>query len=190
MGWPLVLMPIHIAFLHLVIDPACSVVFEAQPEEPGLMDRPPRDPKEPLPPRPTVVRAVLDGPNRARARSRPSSRSSMRRDRGPPPRGAAGFATLVLLNIWRSSRRTARRKAARSRCCGLQSRDPLDRRGGRRGARRVPCARAPPGTPSFRAALGAGTWGRGRRRPARASLAFAGPAGFRAAPRSPGTSRA
>ncbi len=31
MGWPLVLMPIHIAFLHLVIDPACSVVFEAQP---------------------------------------------------------------------------------------------------------------------------------------------------------------
>ena len=24
MGWPLVLMPIHIAFLHLVIDPACS----------------------------------------------------------------------------------------------------------------------------------------------------------------------
>ena len=32
-GWPLILMPIHIAFLHLVIDPACSVVFEAEPEQ-------------------------------------------------------------------------------------------------------------------------------------------------------------
>jgi Ca2+-transporting ATPase len=41
-GWPLVLMPIHIAFLHLVIDPACSVVFEAEPEEPDVMRRPPR----------------------------------------------------------------------------------------------------------------------------------------------------
>jgi Ca2+-transporting ATPase len=46
--WPLVLMPIHIAFLHLIIDPACSVVFEAQPEESDVMRRPPRDPREPL----------------------------------------------------------------------------------------------------------------------------------------------
>ncbi|MCE9575899.1 MAG: cation-translocating P-type ATPase [Deltaproteobacteria bacterium] len=41
-GWPLVLMPIHIAFLHLVIDPACSIVFEAEPDEAGVMKRPPR----------------------------------------------------------------------------------------------------------------------------------------------------
>jgi P-type Ca2+ transporter type 2C len=41
-GWPLVLSPIHIAFLHLVIDPACSVVFEAEPEEADVMRRPPR----------------------------------------------------------------------------------------------------------------------------------------------------
>ncbi len=45
---PLVLMPIHIAFMHLVIDPACSVVFEAQPEEGDVMRRAPRDPKAPL----------------------------------------------------------------------------------------------------------------------------------------------
>jgi Ca2+-transporting ATPase len=45
---PLVLMPIHIAFLHLVIDPACSIVFEAQPEEVDVMSRPPRNPREPL----------------------------------------------------------------------------------------------------------------------------------------------
>ena len=48
MRWPLVLMPIHIAFLHLVIDPACSIVFEAQPEEAGVMKRPPRDPRAKL----------------------------------------------------------------------------------------------------------------------------------------------
>jgi Ca2+-transporting ATPase len=47
-GWPLVLLPIHIAFLHLVIDPACSIVFEGQPEESDVMKRPPRDPKAPL----------------------------------------------------------------------------------------------------------------------------------------------
>ncbi|MGH7296167.1 MAG: cation-translocating P-type ATPase, partial [Polyangiaceae bacterium] len=48
MRWPLVLMPVHIAFLHLVIDPACSVVFEGQPEEADVMRRLPRDPRAPL----------------------------------------------------------------------------------------------------------------------------------------------
>ena len=44
--WPLVLLPVHVVFLELIIDPACSVAFEAEPEEAGLMQRPPRDPKE------------------------------------------------------------------------------------------------------------------------------------------------
>jgi Ca2+-transporting ATPase len=44
LGWPLILLPIHIVFLELVIDPACSVVFEAEPEERDVMARPPRDP--------------------------------------------------------------------------------------------------------------------------------------------------
>jgi Ca2+-transporting ATPase len=42
LGWPLVLFPVHIVFLELVIDPACSIAFEAEPAEPGLMRRPPR----------------------------------------------------------------------------------------------------------------------------------------------------
>jgi Ca2+-transporting ATPase len=46
--WPLVLMPVHVVFLELIIDPACSIAFEAEPAEPGLMRRPPRDPQEPL----------------------------------------------------------------------------------------------------------------------------------------------
>jgi Ca2+-transporting ATPase len=47
-SWPLVLLPMHIAFLELIIDPACSIVFEAENEEPGIMERPPRPVDEPL----------------------------------------------------------------------------------------------------------------------------------------------
>lgn len=46
--WPLVLWPVHIVFLELIIDPACSIVFEAEPEEDDIMNHSPRDPKEPL----------------------------------------------------------------------------------------------------------------------------------------------
>jgi Ca2+-transporting ATPase len=46
--WPLVLMPVHVVFLELIIDPACSVAFEAEPGEPGLMQRHPRRAGEPL----------------------------------------------------------------------------------------------------------------------------------------------
>lgn len=47
-GWPLIFFPVHIAFLELIIDPACSIVFEAEREEPDTMGRPPRRPDEPL----------------------------------------------------------------------------------------------------------------------------------------------
>jgi P-type Ca2+ transporter type 2C len=42
LGWPAVLMPVHILFLQLIIDPVCSIVFEAEPEEADVMQRPPR----------------------------------------------------------------------------------------------------------------------------------------------------
>ena len=48
LDWPLVLSPVHIVFLELIIDPACSIAFEAEPEETDVMARPPRDPNEPL----------------------------------------------------------------------------------------------------------------------------------------------
>jgi Ca2+-transporting ATPase len=44
-GWPLLLFPVHIVFLEFVIDPACSIAFEAEPSEKGAMHRPPRDPR-------------------------------------------------------------------------------------------------------------------------------------------------
>ncbi len=47
-GWPVFLYPVHIVFLEFVIDPACSIVFEAEGSDESAMDRPPRDPREPL----------------------------------------------------------------------------------------------------------------------------------------------
>ena len=48
LGWPLILGPLHIAFLEMVIDPVCSIVFEAEGEEESVMRRPPRAPSTPL----------------------------------------------------------------------------------------------------------------------------------------------
>lgn len=41
-GWPLLFFPVHIVFLEFIIDPACSIVFEAEPAEKDVMHRPPR----------------------------------------------------------------------------------------------------------------------------------------------------
>ncbi len=45
---PLILWPVHIVFLELIIDPACSIIFEAEKEESGLMNRPPKAIEEPF----------------------------------------------------------------------------------------------------------------------------------------------
>ena len=41
-GWPLILWPVHVVLLELIIDPACSVIFEAEQAEKNVMSRPPR----------------------------------------------------------------------------------------------------------------------------------------------------
>ena len=47
-GLPMLLHPIHVVLLELVIDPACSIVFEAEAAEPDVMQRPPRPVADPL----------------------------------------------------------------------------------------------------------------------------------------------
>lgn len=59
--WPLVLLPIQLALLELVIDPACSVVFEAEQHDPRLMERPPRAVGKPIFGRQTLTIAILQG---------------------------------------------------------------------------------------------------------------------------------
>jgi Ca2+-transporting ATPase len=59
--WPLVLLPVHIVFLELVIDPTCSLVFEAEGAEANVMARPPRRPDERLFSARTIGLSVLQG---------------------------------------------------------------------------------------------------------------------------------
>jgi Ca2+-transporting ATPase len=61
LGWPTLMFPLHIAFLELVIDPACSLVFENEPSEADVMQRVPRDPQAPLFAGTTLVLALLQG---------------------------------------------------------------------------------------------------------------------------------
>ena len=58
---PVVLFPAHIAFLELIIDPACSVVFESEKEEHDIMQRAPRNLKEPLFNRRTLILSLIQG---------------------------------------------------------------------------------------------------------------------------------
>jgi len=59
--WPLVFFPVHVVLLELIIDPACSIAFEAEPEEVDVMNRPPRDPDEPLFSRNAIGISLLQG---------------------------------------------------------------------------------------------------------------------------------
>jgi P-type Ca2+ transporter type 2C len=60
-GLPILLGPMHIAFLEMVIDPVCSLVFEAETEEDNVMSRPPRNPEEPLFSKAMIAWSLLQG---------------------------------------------------------------------------------------------------------------------------------
>ncbi len=58
---PIVLLPAHIAFLELIIDPACSTVFEAEREDKNIMKKPPRNLREPLFNSRALILSLLQG---------------------------------------------------------------------------------------------------------------------------------
>ncbi len=59
--WPLALLPVHIVFLELIIDPACSVVFEMEEDEKDIMQRKPRKLSDPLFGRQMVFSGLIQG---------------------------------------------------------------------------------------------------------------------------------
>ncbi len=59
--WPLLLLPVHIVFLELIIDPSCSLIFEAEDAEANVMHRPPRRTDERLFSTRTIGIAVMQG---------------------------------------------------------------------------------------------------------------------------------
>jgi P-type Ca2+ transporter type 2C len=95
---PLVLLPIHVAFLHLIIDPACSIVLEAEPAEATVMQRPPRNPKEPLFGRKTVGLALLQGMG-ILAIVLTIFVAALARGQGELDARALTFTTLILANL-------------------------------------------------------------------------------------------
>jgi len=59
--WPLALLPVHVLFLELIIDPSCSIVFEVEEAEPDTMRRPPRSLSAPLFGRSTLLSGLIQG---------------------------------------------------------------------------------------------------------------------------------
>lgn len=60
-GLPILLGPVHIALLEMVIDPICSLVFENEPEEKDIMQRPPAATDAPLLSLPLLLWSVFQG---------------------------------------------------------------------------------------------------------------------------------
>ncbi len=96
--WPLVILPVHIVFLELIIDPACSVVFEAEPEETDVMNRKPRNPQEPLFGRKTIGLSLLQGAS-VLLMVLAVFGLAMYRGQGENEARALTFTTLVISNL-------------------------------------------------------------------------------------------
>lgn len=60
-GGQIILWPLHLAFLQLIIDPVCSIVFESEPTEEFIMKRPPRSITARLFSRPVVTSGMWQG---------------------------------------------------------------------------------------------------------------------------------
>ena len=58
---PLVLLPVHVLFLELIIDPSCTIVFEMEEEEKDIMQRPPNKLGSPLFGRSMVIAGLIQG---------------------------------------------------------------------------------------------------------------------------------
>jgi Ca2+-transporting ATPase len=59
--WPLILFPVHIVFLELIIDPACTLIFEADSDEADVMKRTPRRIDAKLFDAKTILKCLVQG---------------------------------------------------------------------------------------------------------------------------------
>ena len=98
LGWPLALLPVHVVFLELIIDPACSIAFEAERAEPDIMRRPPRGRKEAIFNRRTIVMSLLQG-TAVLLVSLFIYWWTMSQGRGETEARAMAFTTLVIANL-------------------------------------------------------------------------------------------
>ena len=61
LGLPPLMLPAHVVLTEMVIDPICSLAFEGAPEDPRLMQRPPRHAREGLVGWPMLLQGVVQG---------------------------------------------------------------------------------------------------------------------------------
>lgn len=107
-GWPLVLLPLNIVFLELIIDPACSTAFEAEPEEADVMRRPPRQPGKSIFSSRNILLSLLQGVG-ALLSVLAVFVIAIYREQGDADARALAFTTLILANlglIWTNRSRT------------------------------------------------------------------------------------
>jgi Ca2+-transporting ATPase len=96
--WPLIFSPVHVVFLELIIDPACSVAFEAEPEEKDVMSRKPRRVSEPLFGKRVLGLSVLQG-GVVLAILLVIYAISLERGQSEDEARALTFATLIVANL-------------------------------------------------------------------------------------------
>ena len=97
-GWPLFVFPLHVVFLEFVIDPACSIVFEAERSDAHVMDAPPRPVAQPLFTAASVAMGILLGASVLAAVALVYG-WSLATGAGENEARALGFTTLVCGNI-------------------------------------------------------------------------------------------
>ncbi len=98
LGWPVILLPVHVLFLQLIIDPACSIVFEAESDETDVMKRPPRSSEARLFDSKVLTMGAIQGAIALITLSVVFALSTLRGEESDEAR-AVVFATMVLLSI-------------------------------------------------------------------------------------------
>ncbi|WP_342116741.1 cation-translocating P-type ATPase [Pseudoduganella sp. OTU4001] len=122
LGWPVLLFPMHIAFLELIIDPTCSLAFENEASDAGAMERPPRPVNSPLLDRPTLTLAAIQGVVGLAAVVLAYAWALPQLPE--PAARAAGYAVLVLVNLSLIFSSLPQRRSLQARLAG-SNRVPL-----------------------------------------------------------------
>lgn len=61
LGWPAILIPVHIVFLEFIIDPSSTIVFENEKEADNVMNRPPRKLNQSIFSRGVIISSIATG---------------------------------------------------------------------------------------------------------------------------------
>lgn len=96
---PLILLPVHIAFLHLIIEPASTTLFEALPEDENLMKQKPRHHLDQLLTRQELMRSLLNGMILSLA-SIAAYLLALHKELDPSDARGITFTTLILSNLF------------------------------------------------------------------------------------------